>query len=138
MPRLPKFHSSAERRLQPCLAILYFKAGMRLDDYQPTTDLSRAGTIPGRWYTDPAMLALEREKIFARTWQAAGYTRDVAQPGDYFGCDILGEPVVVARANDGALRAFSNVCRHRAAVIATTLEGAVGFTAFVVFRLLQA
>jgi choline monooxygenase len=92
---------------------------MRLDDYQPTTDLSRAGTIPGRWYTDPAMLRLEREKIFARTWQPAGYTRDVAQPGDYFGCDILGEPVVVARANDGVLRAFSNVCRHRAAVIAT-------------------
>ena len=51
---------------------------MRLDDYQPTTDLSRAGTIPGRWYTDPAMLSLEREKIFARTWQTLSRRFEVA------------------------------------------------------------
>lgn len=90
---------------------------MDLSDYQATTDLSRAATIPARWYTDAAFLTLERERIFARTWQPVGYAERVAEAGHYFACDIQGEPVVVARAKDGVLRAFSNVCRHRASTI---------------------
>jgi len=91
---------------------------MNLDDYCPTVDLSRAATLPARWYIDPEFLPLERRQIFGRTWQAVGHARDVANPGDYFACEIAGEPVVVARAKDGELRAFSNVCRHRASLIA--------------------
>lgn len=91
---------------------------MNLTDYVATQDLARAATIPARWYLDADFLALESEKIFARTWQAAGLTRDVANPGDYFACDVVGEPVIVARSKDGVLRAFSNVCRHRASLIA--------------------
>jgi len=64
------------------------------------------------------MLELEREKIFGRTWQPVGLAKTVAEPGTYFACEIAGEPVVVARARDGILRAFSNVCRHRASIIA--------------------
>lgn len=89
-----------------------------LSDYQPTSDLSRAATLPARWYTDPRMLELENNKIFGRTWQAVGHARKVANPGDYFACEVMGEPLVVARGEDGVLRAFSNVCRHRASTIA--------------------
>jgi choline monooxygenase len=64
------------------------------------------------------MLDLEREKVFARSWQPVGHAKSVIHPGTYFSCDIAGEPVVVARAKDGILRAFSNVCRHRASIIA--------------------
>jgi phenylpropionate dioxygenase-like ring-hydroxylating dioxygenase large terminal subunit len=91
---------------------------VNLFDYTPTRELARAGTIPARWYTDPQMLALEREKVFAATWQPVGYASWAAEPGDYFACDIAGEPVIVARGKDGELRAFSNVCRHRASIIA--------------------
>src|ERR1700737_3956141 len=90
---------------------------MDLSDYVPTQDLARAATIPARWCTDPDFLRLEREKIFACTWQPVGYATSVAQPGDYFACEIMGEPIVIARAKDGQLRAFSNVCRHRASLI---------------------
>jgi choline monooxygenase len=90
---------------------------MDLSDYQPSQDLSRAATIPARWYTDPGFLKLEQERVFARTWQPVGYTGSIANPGDYFACEIQGEPVVVARAKDGIVRAFSNVCRHRASLI---------------------
>lgn len=89
-----------------------------LSDYEPTSDLARASTIPARWCTDPAFLSLESERIFARTWQAVGHTSDVAEPGSYFSCEVAGEPIVVTRARDGRLRAFSNVCRHRASLIA--------------------
>lgn len=90
---------------------------MNLSDYVPTNDLSRAATIPAGWYIDPASLALERRQIFARSWQAVGHTRDVANAGDYFACEIAGEPIVVARGKDSELGAFSNVCRHRASLI---------------------
>ncbi len=94
---------------------------MDLSDYQPRRDLSHAATIPSRWYTEPEFLKLERERIFARTWQLAGYAAAVADPGAYSACDIAGEPVVVARAAEGVLRSFSNVCRHRASIL---VEGA--------------
>ncbi len=88
---------------------------MDFTDFEFEPELARAGTIPSRWYTEPAVLAAERSAIFGRTWQAAGLAAWVGQAGSYFGCEIAGEPVMVTRAADGVLRAFSNVCRHRGA-----------------------
>jgi choline monooxygenase len=87
-------------------------------DYIPA-DLARATTIPSRWYLDPPFLDLERERVFARTWQPVAFAKTVAEPGTFAAAEIAGEPVVVARARDGVLRAFSNVCRHRASIIAS-------------------
>ena len=92
---------------------------MDLSDYTPEADLSRATTLPARWYVDPAFLELEKEKIFWRTWQPVGFTHQVAKPGDFVASDIAGEPIVTARDAAGVLHALSNVCRHRASTIAT-------------------
>ncbi len=91
---------------------------MNLSDFTPNTDLSRASTLPSSWYTDPSILELEREKIFCSTWQPVGRIDMVVRSGDYFACDVVGEPVVVVRGMDGILRAFANVCRHRAGPVA--------------------
>ena len=90
---------------------------MNLSDYTPTVDLARASTLPARWCVDPAFLPIESERVFGRTWQPVGYTPDVGKPGQYFSCEVTGEPIVVARTRDGRLSAFSNVCRHRASLI---------------------
>jgi choline monooxygenase len=82
--------------------------------------LSSAETIPSAWYTDPKFLQAEKEKIFWHTWQPIGHAAKVAQPGCYLAAEITGEPCASVRGNDGILRAFSNVCRHRASTI---LEG---------------
>jgi choline monooxygenase len=82
--------------------------------------LSSAQTIPSSWYTDPRFLGIEKERIFWHTWQAVGHAAKVLSPGSYLAAEITGEPCAVVRANDGILRAFSNVCRHRASTI---LEG---------------
>jgi choline monooxygenase len=92
---------------------------MDFGDYTACQDLSQATTLPARWYNDPAFLGLEREKIFWRTWQPVGRVDQVPNPGDYFACEIAGEPVVIVRDSTGTLRALSNVCRHRASTIAT-------------------
>ena len=92
---------------------------MKLTGYSATNDLARATTIPSSWYTDPSVLQLEKPKVFHHTWQPVGHARQVAEPGSYLAADIAGEPVLITRAADGELRAFSNVCRHRASVVAS-------------------
>jgi phenylpropionate dioxygenase-like ring-hydroxylating dioxygenase large terminal subunit len=74
-------------------------------------------TIPFDWYSDPAVLRLERERIFRQTWQYAGRTDQVAEPGAFFTCDLAGIPVVIVRDEQGGLRGFLNVCRHRGSLV---------------------
>ncbi|MEL6404112.1 MAG: aromatic ring-hydroxylating dioxygenase subunit alpha [Chloroflexota bacterium] len=87
-------------------------------DYQPTDDLAYAQTMPAHWYTDPRYLEHEKEKIFWKTWQPVGRVEDVLRVGDFFTCEVVGQPLVVVRGKDEKLRAFYNVCPHRAAVVA--------------------
>ena len=77
-------------------------------------DLARASTLPASLYFSPATYEEERTRIFASTWQLAGHVHQVANPGDYFTFDLVGEPLLIVRGDDGVLRGFYNVCRHRA------------------------
>ena len=73
----------------------------------------QGAAIDGARYTDPARLAAEQEKVFACTWQLAGPSFQLREPGDYLTCEVAGESVLVVHAGDAGLRAFYNVCRHR-------------------------
>jgi Rieske 2Fe-2S family protein len=66
-----------------------------------------------RNYLDPALLEAEQELIFNRTWQLAGHIGSLPQPGSYITGRAGSQPVLVVRDEDGALRAYRNVCRHR-------------------------
>ena len=88
-----------------------------------------AQTLASRFYTDPAILGIEKSRIFQRTWQLVGTLdqpcgemnstkRTISDPESFFTADVVGEPVIVVRDKQGELRAFSNVCRHRAGPIA--------------------
>ena len=94
-----------------------------LDLYDPHARLEEAYTIPGAWYVDPRMAELERDQVFAHNWIAVGRTDQVAAPGEFFTVELAGEPLVVVRGADGALRAFYNVCRHHAAAVVTAAFG---------------
>ncbi|AWM36520.1 Benzene 1,2-dioxygenase subunit alpha [Gemmata obscuriglobus] len=96
-----------------------------LTAFDPERPLERAGTIPNTWYTAPEIYALERDAVFARTWQMVGRADQVANPGQYLTADIAGEPVLVVRNESGDLKAFFNVCRHRAARLCTDECGTV-------------
>jgi choline monooxygenase len=77
-------------------------------------DISRAWTLPASFYLDPAIAAQEKDKIFSRTWQVVGHHDQVSNSGDYFTTQFAGEPLLIVRGGDHQLRAFFNVCRHRA------------------------
>lgn len=69
--------------------------------------------LPGDWYSDPAMLPREKKAIFLRSWQYAGLTTQIPQPGDFFLSRAGHVPVVVIRDESGGINAFVNVCAHR-------------------------
>src|SRR5216684_5525201 len=94
-----------------------------LNLYNPNDPLERAWTIPSPWYFDPGICELEQQSVFAGTWQVAGRVEQVRDKGSYFTVDLAGEPIVVARGEDGQLRAFYNVCRHHAAAVVTEAQG---------------
>ena len=88
-----------------------------------------AQTLASRFYTDPDILAIEKSQVFRRTWQLVGtlrhpcgdlhgIARTIADPESFFTTDVVGEPVIIVRDRQGELRAFSNVCRHRAGPVA--------------------
>lgn len=83
--------------------------------FHPTTTTYRQGarTLPGEYYTSPAILARELDRIFARQWNCVGRASALAGPGDYFLADVAGESLIVVRDRAGELHAFFNVCRHR-------------------------
>jgi len=89
-----------------------------MSTFDPALPLARAATIPAAWYTDAEIARRERDRVFGRTWLVAGRTDQVDQPGQFFTAEIAGEPLLVVRGNDGVLRGFFNVCRHRAARVA--------------------
>jgi choline monooxygenase len=92
--------------------------------FDPELPLERAKTIPSTWYTDPRVYEAERYAVFGRSWQAVGRSEQVRDSGSYLTAEIAGEPVLVVRGDDGELRAFFNVCRHRAAPVLSEPCGA--------------
>ena len=82
---------------------------------KPLTDDPRDSyTLPSGYYTDPAVFELEKERIFFRTWSYACHVSQVRSPGDFVAFRLVDQPLFVVRDGDGNLRAFHNVCQHRA------------------------
>lgn len=91
--------------------------------YNPYDPLEEAWTIPAPWYFDERIAALERASAFSTTWQVVGRAEQVRENGQFFTAELAGEPLVIARCDDGQLRAFYNVCRHHAAAVVTESQG---------------
>jgi phenylpropionate dioxygenase-like ring-hydroxylating dioxygenase large terminal subunit len=71
-------------------------------------------------YTGEAVLATERARLFSRSWVLVADAKELAEPGSYVTGSAGGIPLALVRGNDGTLRGFHNVCRHRGI---TLLEG---------------
>jgi Rieske 2Fe-2S family protein len=80
-------------------------------------------TLPGRYYYDPALYALELERIFSTMWVCVGRADALAEAGSYRVVNVGQESIIVVRSRDGGLRAFLNVCRHRGARLCSEAEG---------------
>src|SRR5688572_24432231 len=90
--------------------------------------LASAQTLPRRYFTDPAIFAEEREKIFLTRWLCVGGEEQIARPGAYFLRQIGLESIIILRNRTGEVRAFHNVCRHRGTRLCEEHQGQLGGT----------
>jgi phenylpropionate dioxygenase-like ring-hydroxylating dioxygenase large terminal subunit len=65
-------------------------------------------------YVDTKWFDAELKAVFARTWQWICHVEKLTKPGSYVAATVAGMPIAVVRGRDGELRAFYNVCKHRA------------------------
>jgi choline monooxygenase len=79
----------------------------------PSVPVPVGPALEPRLYLEPEIVELEQRAIFERSWQLAGHVSDVAGPGSYLTTNVCDQPLLVVRDQDGELRAFRNVCRHR-------------------------
>ena len=90
-----------------------------------TTDLpaSLISTLPGQYYTDPAIFALEQSRLFESMWFCAVRSSDLPTPGSFKKVQVGRESVLLVRGRDGQMRSFLNVCRHRGARVCVEQSG---------------
>ena len=69
--------------------------------------------LPGRAYTDPAVLDAEYARVFAPSWCFVGFAHELGRPGDAVPVTVAGQPLVLVRNAEGRINALHNVCRHR-------------------------
>jgi carnitine monooxygenase subunit len=87
------------------------KPWLRLDD---SIDPLDGVSLPGWVYHDADFFEKEMDRVIRPSWQIVCHVSDIEHAGDWHSFDLLGESVIVMRGDDGVVRAFHNVCRHRA------------------------
>jgi choline monooxygenase len=92
-----------------------------LPSFEIDAEIGRAQTPPAWVYRDPAAFEVQRERLFARSWQLVPGAERAKSPGHVLpftllpGC--LDVPLLLARGQDGVLRCLSNVCTHRGTLV---------------------
>ncbi|KAF6161747.1 hypothetical protein GIB67_013824 [Kingdonia uniflora] len=89
-----------------------------ISEFNPKIPLEQAVTPPSSWYTDNGYYEFEVDRVFYQGWQAVGYAEQTKDPHDFFTGRLGNVQYVVCRDGNGKLRAFHNVCRHHASILA--------------------
>ena len=86
-------------------------------------DPDEGWSLPAWTYHDPEFYRVEMERVMRPSWQVVCHLSDIAEPGQWHTLEFLGESIIVVRGKDGAVRAFTNVCRHRGSRIVDGSSG---------------
>jgi len=74
--------------------------------------ITEARTFPPRAFTSEEFFTYESRSVLSRSWMAIGFGCELPNSGDARPVTVLGEPVLIVRAPDGAVRAFHNICPY--------------------------
>lgn len=83
-------------------------------------------SLEAPFYTSREVFDADMEHIFGKHWIYVGVEPDVPEPGDYMTVQVGEKPILIVRDDDGEIRAFHNVCRHRGSRLCADERGAVG------------
>jgi choline monooxygenase len=120
---------------------LFFESGrgsvaskMAIDPWPSSAwGVAKASAPPASWYAAEPNARRESETVFRRGWHFCGRADQAPRgaPGSYFTATVggsAGASIVVVRGTDDTLRAFWNVCRHRAMEVAPDPNASVPLT----------
>lgn len=79
-----------------------------------TPDASSSMSLHADAYTHPHWFDADQRSIIGASWQWICHGEKLRAPGSYVAEEVAGMPIVATRGRDGVLRAFYNVCKHRA------------------------
>jgi phenylpropionate dioxygenase-like ring-hydroxylating dioxygenase large terminal subunit len=85
----------------------------RLQSVRVTPDPLDGVSLPGWLYHDAEFFAAEQRAFLRAAPQVVCHESEIALAGEWRSLDYLGESVIAIRGDDGVVRAFANVCRHR-------------------------
>ncbi len=83
--------------------------------------VAKANGLPNAFYTNNAIFEREKQLLFADGWACIGFAKDIPEPGDALPVEFVGRPVLAVRGNDGVIKVFDNVCRHRGMILINKL-----------------
>jgi Rieske 2Fe-2S family protein len=81
--------------------------------------------MPRDFYQSEGLYAAEMRRLWQGGWLFAGFAIELPNPGDYITFAVDRAPVLVLRGDDGRVRAFHNVCRHRGSQLCRAASGHV-------------
>ncbi len=87
----------------------------QVDDGRLEKPVADGSTLPNFAYTCAEYYALEQQTVFRNNWVFAGFTHDFESTGDMVPVEVAGQPLVLVKGDEGTIKAFHNVCRHRGA-----------------------
>jgi len=109
------------------------KTGAQSEPHPWVKDDPTAGRfmVSRKAFVDPAILALERQHVFDRSWLYIGHESELPNPNDYLTRSVGGRELIFNRDRTGKFRAFFNTCPHRGAQVVREAKGnAMGFQCF--------
>ncbi|MGE3302008.1 MAG: aromatic ring-hydroxylating dioxygenase subunit alpha [Hyphomonadaceae bacterium] len=74
-------------------------------------------------FVDPDIMAMEKERIFDKSWLFAGHQSEFPNPGDFVTRTVAGRPLILCTGDDGKVRAMLNTCRHRGNLVCREASG---------------
>ena len=89
-----------------------------IEDALAPQSLEGARALEARFYSAPSMRELDRDAVFRKTWHLVGHESQIPGSGDHLAVETALAPMLVVRGADGTIKAFHNVCRHRAGPLA--------------------
>jgi len=96
-----------------CFSWQIGRMATQLKSVVPTPDPLDGMSLPGWLYFDPEFFGAEKKTFLRAAPQVVCHESEIREPGEWRTLEYLGESVIVIRGDDGQIRAFANVCRHR-------------------------
>lgn len=93
------------------------------EETTPAELVSGSHTLPSSWWFSQDIFELEKRAIFSKSWMYTAHASTFKKTGDYFAYNLMGMQFFLIKNKEGEIKAFHNICRHRAYPVVRKQKG---------------